>query len=110
MDRFNKKQKRLALIHTFASKIANKSVFVYENLELGSNKTKDYVNTFGKVFDKKVLFVDTKFQDNFRLASRNVSNVGNLLVDGVNVMDVFSSDVLCISKDAFVSVMERLKL
>jgi len=71
-QKVNKKQKRLALMHAIAEKVANEKVFVVDSIEIASGKTKD-ANEFFKSFNvKDALFVKELIDDKTFLAFRNL--------------------------------------
>jgi len=71
-QKVNKKQKRLALMHAIAEKVANGKVFVIDNIAVESGKTKDalaFVNTFDQ---RDMLIVKELIDDNTFIAFRNL--------------------------------------
>jgi large subunit ribosomal protein L4 len=73
-QKVNKKQKRLALMHAIAEKVANERVFVVDSIEVESGKTKD-ANTLFKSFNQRdILFVKELIDDKTFLAFRNLSS------------------------------------
>ncbi len=71
-QKVNKKQKRLALMHAIAEKVANEKVFVVDSIEIASGKTKD-ANEFFKSFNvRDALFVKEQIDDKTYLAFRNL--------------------------------------
>ncbi len=73
-QKVNKKQKRLALMHAIAEKVANEKIFVVDSIEIESGKTKD-ANTLFKSFEQRdILFVKDLIDDKTFLAFRNLSS------------------------------------
>ena len=73
-QKVNKKQKKLALMHAIAEKVANEKVFLVDLIEIASGKTKD-ANEFFKNFNvKDALFVKEQIDDKTYLAFRNLKN------------------------------------
>ena len=73
-QKVNKKQKRLALMHAIAEKVANEKVFVVDEISIPSGKTKD-ANEFFKSFNQRdALFVKELIDDNTDRAFRNLQN------------------------------------
>ncbi len=71
-QKVNKKQKRLALMHALAEKVANGKLFVVESVSIESGKTKDakaFVDTFNQ---RDVLVVKEIIDDKTFLAFRNL--------------------------------------
>ena len=73
-QKVNKKQKKLALYHAIAEKVANDRVFVIDSVVFESGKTKDaatFVNSLGQ---RDVLVVKEMIDDKTFLAFRNLQN------------------------------------
>ena len=73
-QKVNKKQKKLALMHAVAEMAANEKLFVVENVNIESGKTKDamaFVNGLGQ---RDVLVVKEMIDDKTFLAFRNLQN------------------------------------
>ena len=73
-QKVNKKQKKLALYHALAEMAANERLFVVDNIEIASGKTKDasaFVNGLGQ---RDVLVVKEMIDDKTFLAFRNLQN------------------------------------
>ncbi len=72
-QKVNKKQKRLALMHAIAEKVANEKVFVVDSIEIASGKTKDAKALFDTFEQRDVLFVKELIDDKTFLAFRNLN-------------------------------------
>ena len=73
-QKVNKKQKKLALMHAIAEMAANEKLFVVENVNIESGKTKDalaFVNGLGQ---RDVLVVKEMIDDKTFMAFRNLQN------------------------------------
>jgi large subunit ribosomal protein L4 len=73
-QKVNRKQKKLALMHAMAEMAANEKLFVVENVNIESGKTKDaaaFVNGLGQ---RDVLVVKEMIDDKTFLAFRNLQN------------------------------------
>jgi large subunit ribosomal protein L4 len=72
LQKVNKKQKRLALMHALAEKAANDALFVVETVSIESGKTKE-AKTFINGFDQRdLLIVKEMIDDKTFLAFRNL--------------------------------------
>ncbi len=71
-QKVNKKQKRLALMHAIAEKVANEKVFVVDSIEVASGKTKDAKALFNQFNVRDALFVKELIDDKTDLAFRNL--------------------------------------
>ncbi len=72
LQKINKKQKRLALMHAIAEKVANEKLFVVDSVAIESGKTKDaraFVDSFAQ---RDVLIVKEMIDEKTFLAFRNL--------------------------------------
>ncbi len=73
-QKVNKKQKKLALYHALAEMAANEKLFVVDNLEIASGKTKDAAAFVKELGQRDVLVVKELIDDKTFLAFRNLQN------------------------------------
>ncbi len=73
-QKVNKKQKRLALMHAIAEKVANEKVFIVDTINIESGKTKDAYAFFKEFNSKDALFVKEQIDDKTFLAFRNLQD------------------------------------
>jgi len=73
-QKVNKKQKKLALYHAIAEKVANDRVFVIDTISLESGKTKDARAFVNGLEQRDVLVVKEMIDDQTFLAFRNLQN------------------------------------
>lgn len=102
-------EKKNALKAALSRRVKEERLLVVEGLDLESHRTKDLRTAVeGLGISGKALFVDSRENENFARASRNVKEW--TLVDplAVNVYDVMSHDTVVVSKDAFSRVVETL--
>lgn len=102
-------EKKNALKAALSRRVKEERFVVLEGLDLESHRTKDLrAAVEGLGISGKALFVDSRENENFARASRNVK--GWTLVDplAVNVYDVMSHETVVVSKDAFSRVVETL--
>ena len=109
--RMNRKERRLALLSALSYKNKNKEIVVVDEINLESNKTKDFVKELEKLnlADKKVLVVMSELTENVILASRNLMNVLLMEPSEINVLDVINANVLLFDKKAISDVEEAFK-
>ena len=105
----NRKERRLALTSALTSKVKDKELVVVENLDLKSNKTKDF-NAMLKDLkvDGKVLVVFAEGNENLFLASSNVRNVACLEASEINVLDLVAAKYLLIDESSVKKIEEVL--
>lgn len=108
--KINKKVRRLALKSALSTKFKEKNLIVLENLNLNSNKTKDFVNTLKnlKVLNK-ALIITSEENENLFLAVRNNRNITNLSVEGLNVLDIMLNENLIMDETSVKKLEEVLK-
>jgi len=103
-------EKKNALKAALSQRLREERLFVIENMDLEGRRTRDLKAAVGKLgIDGKALFVDSRENENLRLASRNV--VEWKLVDAlaVNVYDVMSHGTVVVSQDALSRVVSTLE-
>jgi large subunit ribosomal protein L4 len=103
-------EKKNALKAALSRRVKEERLLVLEGLDLETHRTTDLkaaVESLG--ISGKALFVDSRGNENFARASRNVSEWK--LVDplAVNVYDVMSHGTLVVSKEALSRVVATLK-
>jgi len=102
-------EKKNALKAALSRRVKEERLLVLDGLDLTSHRTKDLKAAVeGLGIAGKALFVDSRGNENFARASRNVSEWK--LVDplAVNVYDVMSHGTLVLSKDALSRVVATL--
>ncbi|MEO8350028.1 MAG: 50S ribosomal protein L4 [Acidobacteriota bacterium] len=102
-------EKKNALKAALSRRVKEERLLVLEGLDLESHRTKDLrTAVLGLGISGKALFVDSRENENFARASRNVREW--TLVDplAVNVYDVMSHATVVVSKDALSRVVETL--
>ncbi len=71
-QKVNKKQKKLALKFALDALASDGKLFIVDNIEIASGKTKDAVAMFNKIGTRDVLFVKSVIDEKTYLAFRNV--------------------------------------
>ena len=102
-------EKKNALKAALSRRVKEDRLLVLDEFGLESHRTKDLRTAIaGLGISGKALFVDSRDNENFARASRNVSDWK--LVDSlaVNVYDVMSHGTVVVSKDAFSRVVATL--
>ncbi len=106
--KINKKERVLALKSALSDKYQNKELIVIDEIKLNSLKTKDINNLLkGLKTNKKVLFVTADDNENLYMATRNLNNIGHIVADEINVLDVVNADSLVID-EASVKMIEEV--
>ena len=102
-----KKVRKLGLKIALSSKILEKKLFFVDDLKLEKDSYKKFRSLIKT--DEKILFIDSKFDDqSFLRAISNHYNANYLPVIGMNVYDIINSGKIYISKNAIKDVETRL--
>ena len=107
-----KKVRALALKHALSAKAKDGSIVVWQDANMAEAKTKALRDNFAKQGLASALIIDTiaedsKPQENFCLAARNIPNVDVLPVQGINVYDILRRDKLVLTKAAIEALEAR---
>ena len=105
----NRKERRLALKSALSSKYQDKELIVVENLNLDTNKTKDFAKVLDnlKVNSKATVVFDDE-NVNLVLSARNNKMVNVINASEINVLDVVNSDYLVIDEASVKKIEEVL--
>ncbi len=107
--KINKKERRLALKSALTLKAQERSLVVLDNINLASEKTKEFKEVLNTLkLEKKILFVTSEDVENLYLASRNLMSVGYVLADGINCRDLVNADVVVCDEAAVKQIEEAL--
>ena len=105
----NKKERRLALKSDLTSKFKDKELVVVENLNMETNKTKNFNEMLKNLkIEGKALVVYSEDNENLFLASRNNQNVAVLSFDEINVLDLVATNYLLIDESSVKKIEEVL--
>ncbi len=105
-----KKVKRLALKMALHDRAMANRVFVVENIDFETPKTKNmvaFVNKLG-LDGRKVMFVLGEYKRNVYLSGRNIPKVDVKLAKDINAMDVLNYDYVVIEQKGLKTLEERL--
>jgi large subunit ribosomal protein L4 len=103
------REKRNALKSVLSKKLALGELVVLDSLELASHKTKELAASLvGLGVAGKALLVDSRDNDNLRLASRNHPSLKAVDALAVNVYDVVDRPALLVSEAAIFRLAEVL--
>ena len=103
-----KKVRRLGLISALSQKHAEGKVFVLDNLDGSTGKTRDLAAQLKSLGWTSVLVVDRTVDDKFLLASRNIIGFDVLPTVGANVYDIIRHDMLVLTTAGIEGLKERL--
>ncbi len=100
--KLNRKVKDLAKISALSFKAKENSIFVVEDLNLETPKTKDFIGMLNSINlkGKKTLFVLPEYNDNAYKSFRNVPAVNGTLLSDVNTYDIVNANVVLLTESA----------
>ncbi len=106
----NRKVARLALCVALSEKVRNNNLIVVDNIELGSNKTKEFVNFLNDVKSiGKVVLGTKEINSNLDIASRNVPYAFLETVDHISVYEILGAKTLLLTEEAVKQLEEGLR-
>jgi large subunit ribosomal protein L4 len=102
-------EKKNALKSVLSRRVREERLVVVDRMDLETHRTKDLVAALGGLgVSGKALFVDSRENDNFSRASRNVRDWKVVDALGINVYDVMAHGTVIVSKSALSRVVETL--
>ena len=108
--KINKKERLLALKSALTIKAKENAIKVVDTLELGSLKTKEVKALMTKLkLEGKILFVSCEDAENLYMATRNLDNVGVIMVNEINVYDLIHADLVVMDEASVNYIEEVLK-
>ena len=98
-----KKKKTLAKYLSIAEKIKSNDLIVVDKLNLNSHKTKEALKILKNlnINSDKILFVNKSFDNNIKLATRNLQNVSLSRLQDLNAYIVLDNNKIIFTKEAF---------
>ena len=106
----NKKERRLALLSALTSKVLDKELVVVENLNLETNKTKEFNQVLSNIkVNGKALVVYTNENNNLVLSTRNNNKITTVESSNINVYDLVANNYLVIDEESIAKLEEVLK-
>ncbi|HEY6049846.1 MAG TPA: 50S ribosomal protein L4 [Thermoanaerobaculia bacterium] len=102
-------EKKNALKAVLSRRVREERLVVVDKMDLETHRTRDLVAALGGLgVSGKALFVDSRENENFARASRNVRDWKVVDALGMNVYDVMSHGTLILSKNALSRVVQTL--
>jgi large subunit ribosomal protein L4 len=102
-------EKKNALKAVLSRRVKEERLLVVDRMDLDTHRTRDLVAALGGLgVSGKALFVDSRENDNFARASRNVRDWKVVDALGMNVYDVMSHGTLILSRNALTRVVQTL--
>ena len=108
--KLTKKFRRMALRTALSVKQAEGKLVVLDEAKVKTSKTVELAKQIDALGWKSALIIDGHELDkNFHLAARNIRGIDILPQQGANVYDILRRDILVLTKDAIIKLVERLK-
>jgi large subunit ribosomal protein L4 len=105
-----KKVRALALKHALSSKKVEGQLVILEDAKMKAPKTQELRDSIAKLGWKNALVVGgSELDENFALASRNITSMDVLPAQGINVYDILRHETLVLTKEAVDQIEARLK-
>ena len=98
--KMNKKEKRLALLSAFSSKVADNKIVVLDSFNLDEVKTKKFAEVMSNLKVDKALVVIEGENKNVVLSGRNIPTVKVSATNEINTYDVLKYETLVVTKAA----------
>lgn len=100
--KLNKKVKDLAKMSVLSYKAKENAIVILEDVSMETPKTKQLISILKRlnVADKKTLIVLPEYNDNLYLSTRNVPNIGSILLSDINTYDIINADILVFTENA----------
>lgn len=105
--RVNKKVRRLAMLSSLSSKVADNELVVVDELTFEAPKTKQMIGFLENVkAAKKALIVTAEKDENVIRSAANIPGVTTSLVGTMNVYEILNHDTLILTADAVKKIEE----
>lgn len=104
--KMNKKEKAAAIKSALSSRVAESKIFVMEDLDFETIKTKQVKTLLEGLKVNKALVVTADVDDKVLLSARNLQGVRTVPSNSISVYDILKYDNLVITKDAVAKIQE----
>jgi large subunit ribosomal protein L4 len=104
-----KKARRNALKSVLSDKMRNDRIWVLDNINVESNKTRETLSVLKKFEFDKLLIVDSKENSKLLLSTRNIPYVKTIDFSEINIYDSLKYNYIMFSVDAVKQLVEVLK-
>ena len=104
-QKVNRKMYRAAISSIFSSLNNSERLFVVDNINLSSVKTKNFVNYIKNLsLGEDILFILNSVEEGIYLASRNLASINVIDVDMIDPVLLLQHKIVVIEKDAILSI------
>ncbi len=109
--RMPKKQRRLATDSAILEKLLSDNVVVVDELVFEKPQTKDFAKVLGNLkINRSCLVTINSYDENLFRSARNIQKIAVLPVVDLNAGDICNHNKMLITKDAFLSMLDRDKI
>lgn len=106
--RINKKMNRKGIIIALSEKARNKNLMIVDEIKLPQKKTKDFSKSLEKLkINSNVLIGFSDKEKGWRMFSKNINKVNNIMTSNLNVFDMLNNKYLLLSKDSVKYLEEK---
>lgn len=104
-QKVNRKMYRAAISSIFSSLNNSERLFVVDNINLSTVKTKNFVNYIKNLsLGEDILFILNSVEEGIYLASRNLASINVIDVDMIDPVLLLQHKIVVIEKDAILSI------
>ena len=104
-QKVNRKMYRAAISSIFSSLNNSERLFIVDNMNFSSVKTRDFVNYINNLsLGKDILFILNSVDEEIYLASRNIASVNVIDIDMIDPILLLQHKIVVIEKDAVLSI------
>ncbi|MDO8529711.1 MAG: 50S ribosomal protein L4 [bacterium] len=108
--KINKKMMKKAILIALSGKVKSGSLLVLEKINLAKKKTAEFASIVKNLKIKgSILIGFCNTEREFRLFSRNIEKVTNILTENLNVFDMLNNKYLILSKESIKYLEEKYK-
>lgn len=109
-QKINKKMNQKAIATVLSGKLKDQEIFVIDKLSFTEKKTKEVAKMLLNFKIKgKTLMAFSSAEKEFRLVSRNLAKVENILTPQLNVLEMLRNKNLLLSKESVMFLEEKYK-
>lgn len=99
--KINKKMNIKAITTVLSGKLLDKELFVVDKIAFPEKKTKEASKAISNLgIKEKTLMAFSAEEKDFRIATRNIKKVQNILISQLNVLDMLNNKYLFVSKES----------
>ncbi len=103
-----KKVKKLALKMALSSKVEDNTIYIIDDFNLETIKTREFVNVLNALDLSDLLIVSDAEEANLLLSSRNIPDVKVIKTEGLNVYDILKFKNLLLVESTIKNIEGRL--